>query len=134
VSARVYDKSFEALQERGQLIPPTTRYEVTATRHVGATLRDAAEPGPLFFHFASPSLLEAPPGVPPWESRESCAWEYQKPDLTPFEVLKRRVERSPDLAALEDLAATLGDEGRLVLARLIARRLLGASAQIVANH
>ena len=50
-TARVYDKAQEAFDLRGELMPPTTRYEVTARGERGRpspTLRDAAEPTSIF--------------------------------------------------------------------------------------
>ena len=66
MTARVYDKSFEALKNRGEVYPlPVTRYEVTARKDSGVTLRDAAEPAAIFWHIASPALIPSKPkGIP----------------------------------------------------------------------
>lgn len=122
-TARVYDKTLEAWVKRREVLPPTVRYEVTAGREFGATLRDASMPSSLFWHIASPSLLQAPPGVEPWSAREFEGWEAHVPDRTPAELLGLRVGNSPDLASMIDLADSLGASGRPHLLRLLARRL-----------
>ncbi|MQU35481.1 hypothetical protein, partial [Pseudomonas helleri] len=74
-TARVYDKAWEALQKRGEMLPPRTRIEVTAKGgDSGATLRDAAEPAALFWHLASPALLDAPEGYPVWTPNRDLGW------------------------------------------------------------
>lgn len=122
-TARVYDKAWERLQRAGVAVPPCTRYEVTVKKDYGATLRDAAEPERLFWHVASPALLEAPVGVPSWDKGWAEGWVLERPEVAPAAVLERRIERSAELSALLDAAEALGPAGRVFLARRVLSRL-----------
>ena len=123
-TARVYDKRQERLDKRGQDGPPRTRYEVTVKQDYGATLRDAAEPERLFWHVASPALLDAPDGVEPWSSDWSQGWKADpRPELLPADVLSRRVSNSAELDLLASIADEMGPNGRVWLLRRIAERL-----------
>lgn len=123
-TARVYDKAWERLSKAGIDGPPRTRYEVTVRKDYGATLRDAAEPDRLFWHVASPALLDAPEGIEPWTHGWAEGWHADVPDdLLPAEVLSRRVERSPELELLLSVAERVGPNGRILLARRILQRL-----------
>ena len=124
-TARVYDKAWEALQKRGEELPPTARVEVTAKGgDSGATLRDAAEPAALFWHLASPAILDAPEGAPVWTANRDLGWEAPKRDFDPAALLRRRVESMAMLDALALVADDLGPEGRSYLIGLIEQRLL----------
>ena len=128
-TARVYDKRQERLDKRGRDGSPRTRYEVTVKQDYGATLRDAAEPERLFWHVASPALLERPADVPEWSPDWSQGWRADpRPDLLPAEVLGRRVTNSPELALLLDIADEMGPNGRLWLVRRFAE-LAGVSIE-----
>jgi hypothetical protein len=127
-TARVYDKAWEALQKRGELLPPRTRVEVTAKGgDSGATLRDAEEPAALFWHLASPALLDAPEGVPVWtpnrEMNRETGWIAPTKHFDPAALLKRRVESFAMLDALALVADDLGPYGREYLLGLIEKRL-----------
>lgn len=122
VTARVYDKAQERLDNAGLVIPPLTRYEVTLRKDVGVTLRDAFDPTAAFWHFASPALLQAPPGVPGWSPSE-IGWESSPVKRDPFEKLASRVNRSSELDQLIELADACGEGGRLDLLRLLRSRL-----------
>lgn len=122
-TARVYDKALEADSKRGELLPPTTRFEVTARKDSGATLRDAGVPSAIFWHIAAPALLNRPEGVPMWVPDLEAAWSAPPRLYQPAEVLQRRVEASPELDALLELADTLGPQGRRHLLHLLARRI-----------
>lgn len=122
-TARVYDKSLEALEKRGEVLSPTTRFEVTARKDCGATLRDAALPEAIFWHIAAPALLQLPEGVPVWQPNTDMAWE-SKPVLSdPASSLRRRVEFSAEIDALTDVADEIGPEGRAFLFELLRVRL-----------
>lgn len=126
VTARMYDKAHEALRKRGEHVGPRTRYEITVrgeSGREGPTLRDAAEPTVLFWHYASPTLLQAPVGLSEWIPRSGEGWTYSRPDYLPADVLQRRVESSADLGGLIDLADSLGPHGRRHLLYLVSRRL-----------
>lgn len=122
-SIRVYDKALEQLDKRGLTIPPLTRYEVTARKDYGATLRDAAVPESIFWHIAAPSLLTAPKGVPMWMPNLEQLRTPPAPSFTAYEVLKRRVENSPELEALADLSDLLGPDGRKMLLHMLEKRV-----------
>lgn len=125
VTARVYDKALEALSKRGEVMPPTTRVEVTASGgDSGATLRDAMLPDALFWHIAAPAILKAPEGAPMWKPNTEMGWTPPPPrDFNAAEMLKRRVESLAILDALAVVADELGSNGRAYLVSLIAKRL-----------
>lgn len=120
---RVYDKAHEAEVKRGDILPPTTRFEVEVGRLFGATLRDAADPAPLFFHVISPSILPRPDSVSTWEHRDFTGWSYRAQELTAYETLSRFIDRSPDLDAMRRMADQLGPHGSASLLALLTRRL-----------
>lgn len=123
-TARVYDKAWEALQKRGEILPPRTRVEVTAKGgDSGATLRDAAEPAALFWHLASPAILDAPEGAPVWTPNRDLGWEAVSKPFDPAALLKRRVESFAMLDALAVVADELGPHGRDYLLGLLEKRL-----------
>lgn len=123
-TARVYDKRQERLDKVGQDGPPRTRFEVTVKQDYGATLRDAAEPERLFWHTASPALLDPRVGVPAWSADWSQGWRADPPpDLLPADVLSRRVSNSAELQVLASLADEMGPNGRVWLLRQIAQSL-----------
>lgn len=123
-TARVYDKAWQMLHEHGELLPPTARVEVTAKGgDSGATLRDAADPAALFWHLASPTILEAPEGVPVWIPNRDLGWEAPKREFNPAAVLQRRIESFAMLDALAMVADEMGPEGRTYLLSLIRDRL-----------
>lgn len=104
VTARVYDKQHQMMEKWSLEIPPTTRYELTFKKDIGATLRDAAEPERLFWHYASPVLLKRPESVPEWSSGWASGWHYEKPEVALAGVLKSRIESSAELQAILKLA------------------------------
>lgn len=104
VTARVYDKQLER-EKAGDPIPqPLTRYEITFRSKLGATLRDAAEPERIFWHYSRPLLLKRPSGVPEWESGWGGGWTYQREETPLPGILKQRIESSAELQALAALA------------------------------
>lgn len=128
-TARVYDKAWEALQRRGELLPPTARIEVTAKGgDAGATLRDAAEPAGLFWHLASPAILDLPEGTPVWTPNRDLGWEAPKRDFDTAALLRRRVEDMAQLDALAALADDMGPGGRAYVLTLIEARLRPSQA------
>lgn len=133
-TARVYDKAWEALQKRGELLPPRARVEVTAKGgDSGATLRDAAEPAALFWHLASPALLDAPEGIPLWTPNRDLGWVAPAKHFDPAALLKRRVESSALLDALAVLADDLGPNGRDYLLGLLEKRIHAAQGLVPAT-
>lgn len=123
-TARVYDKAWEALEKRSELLPPTARVEITAAGgDSGATLRDAYNPEALFWHVASPSLLDAPEGLPVWIPNQDLGWTAPPADFDPAALLRRRVESMAMLDALALVADDLGPNGRAYLVGLIKAKL-----------
>lgn len=123
VTARVYDKRQQLIEVYGTDPGHNwTRYELTVRKAMGPTLRDAAQPTRVFWHFMAPRLLRAAQGVEPWEPGWGTGWEYRAPEATPFERLSRRVEASAELGRLIELSDALGPGGRDWLLTLVARR------------
>lgn len=124
VTARVYDKQAEVLARTGLDYPPTTRYELTFRKDLGCTLRDCLMPASLFYQYASGALLERPDGVSDWEPNKDSDWASVAVDTAlPYELFCRRVELSPEIARLAELAAQFGEVGRPVLVRAFTRAL-----------
>lgn len=128
VTARVYDKALELVSKYGETIPPTTRYEITARSGSGVTLRDAALPNNLFWHVASPALLQAPEGTDVWQPNDDLGWTSPPRAFDAYALLSRRVEALSDLDALTVLADDLGPNGRATLLRLLEKRLASVDA------
>lgn len=128
VQAKVYDKQAELWDVQGVETGPTTRVEVSVRGKLGPTLRDAAEPAAMFWHFAAPALLDRPAGAPVWNPTEAASWSHERQAVTPWEALRRRVEDSADLGAIIALADRVGPQGRSELLRLLERRIGAAPA------
>lgn len=122
-SLRVYDKSLQMLDRYGEVIPTTTRIEVTASRHKGATLRDAETPAALFWSIAAPTVLKAPEGIPMWTPNSDTHWLASPRSFVPAEILKRRIENSAELDAFLMLADSVGPYGREYMLRLLRDRV-----------
>lgn len=124
-TGRVYDKRLEVLKRTGVDIGHhLTRFEMTARKDYGATLRDAYEPAALFWHIASPALLNKPAGVPVWSSGgDLTGWDFEPRERVPYEVLTQRVEWSAEIEALALLADSIGVHGRSLLLSMIKRKL-----------
>jgi hypothetical protein len=90
---------------------------------MGLTLRDAWDPSPVFWHYASPDLLRAPAGVVPWVPYGEGFHLEPRADLSPGLLLQRRVEADPGIDRLIELADQVGPGGREWLAQLVMRRL-----------
>lgn len=117
VTARVYDKQAEALDNRGESLPPTTRVEFTFSKDHGCTLRDAYMPYSLYHQYASPSIVPVPSDAEPWVAHGEGWDSVARVPPLPIELFKRRVELSPEIARLVVLAASYGAEGDAVLLR-----------------
>lgn len=124
VTARVYDKQLEAYEKRGEIIPPTTRYELTFGRDHGCTLKDAFMPRSLFYEYSSPALVDRPDDHSTWSPHNADGWESDPVDRDfTYEMFLRRVENSPELAALERMAVSLGPVGVDLYLASLRRRL-----------
>lgn len=119
VRAKVYDKQHH-LRSLGLPDPgPFTRFELTVTGLVGATLHDAFRPGPLFWHYMS-GLLPPPVDVPPWVAHGEGFVLPARPELPPAGRLKRRLESSSELHSILTQAA--GVPGGWVVLRTFLHR------------
>lgn len=124
VTARVYDKAREILDRTGEVVGPRTRYEIVCRKGSKVSLRDAYSPLALFWHFASPALLNAPPGQLPWVPFDGDQWAPgARPEIPAYERLKRRVDASVDLDGLIALANDMPGDGPRVLLRLLQNRI-----------
>ena len=126
ISARIYDKSLELLNKKFLATnEPITRLELTASKSVGCTLRDAVICDPLFYKLASPAFVSVPPGIPDWEPfGDYCNWvsDPSVPAL-PIEIIRKKFEFSPDISRIVDLVAPLGEEGISMALRMFEKRL-----------
>lgn len=112
VRAAVYDKREERLAKGFDDPGPLLRHELRVKSSVGASLRDAADPEALFWHYMSPGLLARPEGVPVWSPHGAGFVLDGRVDVPlPAARLKRRLESSPDVAALLALAREVGPHG-----------------------
>jgi len=121
ITCRVYDKAQQMLDTRQEEIPPRTRAELTIRK--GCTLRDAYQPDRVFWHYMAPAIVERPSEAPEWSSGWAEGWTMEKIDILPAQRLKRLIERSPDLAAIVELADSLGPHGRSMALRQIEQRV-----------
>ncbi|MFZ0470867.1 MAG: hypothetical protein WAL92_18245 [Thiogranum sp.] len=117
VWAKVYDKRHERLC-RGYADPgPMLRVEVSISGKMGISLRDVSEPDAVFYHFASPGLVAAPPGAPVWEPGGSALKLPPKVALLPAQRLMRLLSGSPDIRRALELAEQIGPHGKDFLYR-----------------
>ena len=121
ITCRVYDKAKQLLDTRGIEIPPRTRAELTVRK--GCTLRDAYQPDRVFWHYMAPAILQRPSDVPEWSSGWAEGWKMERTNLLPAQRLKGLIERSPDLAAIIELADAVGPMGRSMALRLVEDRI-----------
>lgn len=132
VQLRAYDKQHEAYAKRGEVLPETLRWELQLSRELGVSLRDAAEPAPVFYRFMSPEFLPCPEGVTAWSANDG-GWSVTRPEpRLPAERLARVLDQSADFQRLIELADACGAEGRTYLLGMLRRRLFPDAAQRVA--
>lgn len=111
----VYDKRVERLARDMPDCGPLTRYELRLRGGTGITLRDAADPGPAFWHYIAPDVLPRREGVAEWDPQGS-GYVLGPVDLPlPAERLRRRVQASAELRALVTLADQCGPYGFAML-------------------
>ena len=137
VWVKAYDKRNELLDRREVLedFPsldgfydpgPLTRYELALGRHVGCTLRDAANPTAVFWHHMR-DLLPCPEGAPAWSP---MAEGYSMPPplaREPIDQLRLLLDGSPDIARAVGLADKLGPHGRRLLGSMLAKVVVASS-------
>lgn len=125
LTARIYDKSNEVYEKTGEVLPcAITRSELTVKSDVGATLRDAAEPERLFWHFMGKDLVKRPKdlSVGDWSSEWAQKWTANITRRDPIDRLNNLIENSDFLEVLNELADELGPNGRTYLANALRRR------------
>ncbi len=129
----VYDKQHERMH-RWKLpdCGPLTRYELRLRGGTGVTLRDAAEPAAVFWHFAAPDFLQGPQlldSIAAW-SPGGTGFDLAKFEpFPPGQRLRRRVRDSADIVALLKLAELAGPFGfDLLVAEM--RKLIPASVGV----
>jgi hypothetical protein len=89
ITARVYDKEHQMRQQFGIITEPWLRYEITV-KTGAVTLRDVHNPASVFWHYASPALLQAPSDVQSFTPGNPCLWEPPPPE--PEDLKSRLVE------------------------------------------
>ena len=126
ITARVYDKQHEALQKRGELLPPTTRIELTFRKDFNCSLYDVLMPKSLFYTHASPKILSKPINecIPIWEPKGLVPWvstpRNHKLELQQFD---QYVSNSPELINLARVGSQFGENGEAVILRHFSRLL-----------
>lgn len=115
----VYDKQHERASRKLPDTGPLTRYEVRLRSGLGISLRDCAEPAPVFWHHAAPDFLPRPPGISDWvPAGEGFALDKLDPP-TPYQRMLALLDQSPDVRRLLSLADQVGPYGlRVLLKRL----------------
>lgn len=118
----IYDKRHER-ESKGEPDPgPCLRIEVRC-RDVGACLRDAWDPSPMFFHFAAPDLVPAPASVLRWNPNGEGFKLDVKTDWDPVQLMEHRLESSAEIERLVELAFAAGPEGPKLLLQKLGKRL-----------
>lgn len=108
---KVYDKRHER-ECRGVPDPgPLLRVEIAVTSKMGVTLKDVDNPEAVFYHFASPDLVEKPAGCPEWVSGDTSLKLPPKIQLLPAQQLNRLLTASPDIRRALELAEQIGPRG-----------------------
>lgn len=121
VKARVYDKRWERICRGNDDPGPWFRAELTVTGKVGASLKDAWEPAPIFWHFMETALqgiVERPRDVPRWNPCSEGFSLPPRPVRDPVRVLRRRLEQSRDLRDVCCLAHEVSGGSVLVYRQL----------------
>ncbi len=124
VWAKVYDKRHERLC-RGYADPGSlVRVEVAVQSDVGATLRDAAQPRDIFFHFAGKSIVSVPPEFAGWQPHGEGFVLGERRERTLFERMESLIENSLDIVKLGTIAVVLyGDRAADVIGRKVVQRV-----------
>jgi hypothetical protein len=134
IKLKVYDKAHELYQSHNQVIPPTTRYELTIAR--GASLRDFSHPDVAFWHFLPVDLLKRPETVSQtqWKATERINYDdYQTQGITDYQRFKFIVENHPALIQLIQEAKAVNG-GDSLLRRQIENLLLQDVERHVASE
>lgn len=125
VRACVYDKRNQVFLRTAEDIGPLTRYEMRYRSGVGCCLADAWDPTGVFWRYAAPGLLVAPEGVQPWVPRAEGFEMSERQTFTAAELMDRKLDASPDVRRLLELAEQVGPLG----VDLLCQRLRRMAAQ-----
>lgn len=121
VRALIYDKRCERI-DKGFTDPgPWVRYELTVTGKLSPSLRDVVSPKSMYWHFMS-DVLPPPSNVEPWEGLGESYRLEPPPELLPHEIMARKVESSPDVEQLLELAQRMGPNGYTALLRMLDKK------------
>lgn len=128
VWAKIYDKRHEQFC-RGHADPgPLVRVEVACQSGVGATLRDAADPHDVFFHYAGRTLVEAPPSFSGWVPYGEGYVLGERRERTLFERFDALLAGSLDIRRLAEMGIAL--YGRDVAPQAIGRKVVALVSSI----
>lgn len=111
VRAVVYDKRQEIFVRTGADVGPRLRYEIRCKSGIGACLADAHSPTALFWHYAAPGLIDRPEGVQAWKPHGEGFEMPERVEFTPYQLMDRKLEASPDVRRLLELAESMGPLG-----------------------
>lgn len=107
ITATVYDKRNQVLDLGGDDPGNALRVELSFSGQVGCTLRDVAQPGPLFWSYAG-ELLAPPSDFLPWE-RGDGGYDLEKlPPIDPVVAITRACERNEGLRTVIRFSDSLG--------------------------
>lgn len=123
ITAKVYDKQRERIDKGFPDPGPIVRVELSLGSETGVTLRDAADPAGVYWHYASRTLVQRPEGFPEWSGQAEGFVLPPRRVVGPLERMQRLLESSFELRQLVDLAcAAHGDHAASVLARIFRER------------
>jgi hypothetical protein len=128
----IYDKQHERITRKLMDVGSLTRFELRLKTRSGVTLRDASQPAGVFWHYAAPEFLPAPSNAPEWVAGGSG---YDLPPSEPLlasQRLLRKLEGSPEVAALLALAHACGPYGVELLISHLRERATGAKGGLPA--
>lgn len=107
INAKVYDKRQEVMAHGGDDQGDCLRTELTFSGQVGCTLRDAAQPGALFWNYAR-ELLDPPTGFTAWSKGDSGFELERLPPVDPVVAITRACERNEGLRTVIRFSDSLG--------------------------
>ena len=122
----VYDKRHERIGRKLPDIGDLTRYELRVRGGLGITLRDCAEPAPVFWHHVAPDFLPRPDGVEAWTPGAVGFVLDKLAPPTPYARMLALLDQSPDVRRLLSLADQVGPYGLRTLVGRIEAMARGA--------
>lgn len=124
VYCKVYDKRNELLERTGDDIGyPLVRYELTVTSKMRISLKDLADPSPMFWHFMR-EVLPPPADVSAWVAGGQGFTMPKREKLMPADKLKQVVGESDTIERWIKYADEVGPNGREFLMGLLRRRIM----------